>query len=206
MQRNYHILPLSFNDDDFYQLTYTLKRFLEYAFTLVKKQNINFCYIGTALHDQVTADGFFTAFAFSYFSNLNILINSSKLTLTTKPNMDEVENKLRKQDIIFIGGGDTEFMLKTWKETGFEDVLIKLKNEGCLPVIMGLSAGGSFPFQAAISLTANNQEYKVLQGYHWLNGSFTPHSTCKIEADCTFDKEKKNMIACQLLQLQLQKE
>jgi hypothetical protein len=45
-----HILALSFSGDNFYQLSYTLERFLEYAITLVQKKKINFCYISTASH------------------------------------------------------------------------------------------------------------------------------------------------------------
>jgi hypothetical protein len=61
-----HLLPLSFNGDDYHQLFYTLDRFLEYALTLALKErpqerqgkSIKFCYVGTASRDSLIEDIF----------------------------------------------------------------------------------------------------------------------------------------------------
>jgi dipeptidase E len=188
-----HILPLSFNGDNYYQLSYTLERFLEYALTLVQKKEVNFCYIGTASHDRTVEDLFFNGFAFLKFYNSTVSLHPTKLSLTTNLTADQIEKHIRNQDIIFVGGGDTEFMLSNWKDKGFEAILKKLKDEDRLPVIMGLSAGGIFPFHSAISLTADTSEYKALTpGYNWLKDSFCPHANSNVEAICTFDNDKKH--------------
>ncbi len=188
-----HILPLSFNGDNTSQLTYTLERFLEYALTLVKKKHVNFCYIGTASHDSVVQDIFFNGFAFFKFLNSRVSLSVSKLSLTSNLSYEQIEKHIRQQDIIFVGGGNTEFMLSNWKDNGFETILKKLKDEDCLPVIMGLSAGGIFPFHSAISLTEDKQEYKaLLPGYDWIQASFCPHANSNVEAICAFDDDEKH--------------
>lgn len=76
-----HILPLSFNGDNYSQLSYTLKRFLEYALTLVQKNKINFCYVGTASHDRTQEDIFFNSFTYLNFNNFHVSLNVSKFYL-----------------------------------------------------------------------------------------------------------------------------
>ena len=196
-----HLLPLSFNGDNYSQLCYTLERFFEYALTLVRierpeerqREKIKFCYIGTASRDSLIEDLFFISFAYAKFGPVNIGLTVSKLSLTTDLPPERIESHIRKQDVLFFGGGDTEFMLSNWKDKGFEAILKRLKDEDRLPVILGLSAGGIFPFQSAISLTDDNEEYKVLEpGYNWIPDGFCPHSNSTVEAACAFDNENKH--------------
>jgi hypothetical protein len=106
--------------------------------------------------------------------------------------LSTLENHLRQQDVVFFGGGDTEFMLKTWHETGFDNILKQLYESDCLPVMMGLSAGGIFPFESAIHLT-DDHEYKLLKpGYNWISHSFCPHADAKAEGICALDVHRKH--------------
>ncbi len=198
-----HLLPLSFNGDNYAQLFHTLDKFLDYALTLALKERptarqgekIKFCYIGTASHDSLVEDIFFNGFTCLKFGLCNIGVSVSKLSLTTSWSPNAIEEHICEQDILFFGGGDTEFMLKTWQETGFENILKTLKEIDCLPIIMGLSAGGIFLFESAISLNdgKNGDEYKLLKpGYNWIPNSFCPHADAQVEATYEFDGDNKH--------------
>ena len=97
-----HTLVMSFDNSSYSQLNYTLDRFFEYALTLLqKKKDINFCYIGTASNDSTVEDMFFTGFISSkFYSHVNV----SKLSITSNLSAKQIEDHIRRQDIIFFGG------------------------------------------------------------------------------------------------------
>jgi len=51
----------------------------------------------------------------------------------------ELEKKVFASDIIYVGGGNTFKMLRTWKRTGFSKILAKAREKGI--VLSGVSAG-----------------------------------------------------------------
>ena len=53
--------------------------------------------------------------------------------------MEEVKNSILNTDIIYVGGGNTRFMLEKWRELGVDTLLIEAYNKGI--VCSGLSAG-----------------------------------------------------------------
>ncbi len=52
---------------------------------------------------------------------------------------DEVNQKIENADIIYVGGGNTQYMMKVWEEYGVDKALIKAYKSG--KVLSGLSAG-----------------------------------------------------------------
>ena len=81
-------------------------------------------------------------------------------------------------DIIFIGGGNTEAMIKDFKAKGITNKLIEHIND---KMICGVSAGAIFWFDKYYSDTysyPNNSyvyNYKLLPGIGYFNGYITPH-------------------------------
>ncbi len=53
--------------------------------------------------------------------------------------MKQVKENILNTDIIYIGGGNTKFMLEKWRELGVDKLLLDAYNKGI--VCSGLSAG-----------------------------------------------------------------
>lgn len=182
-----HMLLMSFDDSHIMNLNRTLNRFLEYAFSLIEKATIQFCYIGTASNDSLIERKFFTRFVSSKFRKKVI---TSELVLTkSQLTKEQLESYLAQQDILFIGGGNTEKMLEIWEKSGFTSVLNKLKTEKRLPVLAGVSAGGMYPFYSVLSDVMPGQ-YKALLGLGWLKESFCPHANSKKKSLCDYSKNQ----------------
>lgn len=41
------------------------------------------------------------------------------LTVYKEPDMEKIKEKFLKADVIYVGGGDTVFMMEHWKKRGF---------------------------------------------------------------------------------------
>lgn len=88
----------------------------------------------------------------------------------------DLEDFVLSADIIYVGGGDTRFMLEQWKKVGLDVVFKKAYNAGI--VISGLSAGAVCWFEYY-----DNTDYKeeagwcldVLPGLGWIKGFAVPH-------------------------------
>lgn len=78
-------------------------------------------------------------------------------------------------DIIYEGGGDTEYMINLWVKTGFDKVLYTAWNNG--KVICGISAGAVCWFKECNSDYKNDVENKfsTTSCLNWFNLFVTPH-------------------------------
>jgi len=56
-----------------------------------------------------------------------------------KPSKKEIEEKIKKADIIYVGGGNTLRMLKVWRRLGIDKMLEEAGKQG--KVLCGVSAG-----------------------------------------------------------------
>ena len=92
-------------------------------------------FVGTASHDSLP---YFNSFRKTYTSNFDIKADLALLTKKDIP-MEKIKGKLEKADLIYVGGGNTIFMLDVWRKTGFLDMLLDAYNRGV--IIAGLSAG-----------------------------------------------------------------
>lgn len=174
---------MSFNHTSFKKLFKTLNRFFEYVIAILQKKNIRFCYIGTAAKDRLIDRLFFSGFMKSKFGKA---IQISQLLLTAQITAKQIEACLLMQDIVFVGGGNTEQMLKIWENKGFTAILNKLKKEDRLPILAGVSAGGMYPFHSGLT-DATAGQYRALKCLDWLKHSFCPHSNSKIKSLCIYD-------------------
>ena len=78
------------------------------------------------------------------------------------------------QDIIYIGGGNTKYMLKIWKDNNFINTFKEAYN--CGIILSGVSAGAVCWFDWILSDSAGTG-YNSLRGINILSGSCTPHSS-----------------------------
>ena len=61
------------------------------------------------------------------------------LTVFKEPDLERLREKFLKADMIYVGGGDTVFMMESWKKTGLLELVQDAYNRGV--IIAGLSAG-----------------------------------------------------------------
>ncbi len=101
---------------------------------LSEAENPKMLFIPTAGHDNTDGDQFMTGAFKDNGCTVDYLFLTDK-SLTH----EEIEEKILSADIIYVGGGDTGFMMRTWKKTGADKLLLKAYEKGT--VMSGYSAG-----------------------------------------------------------------
>ena len=86
---------------------------------------------------------------------------------------EKLRAKLEKADFIYIGGGDTLFMLDSWRESGLLTLLLQAYAAGKL--VCGLSAGAICWFEEMYSDSVIEGEYRMYPGLGLLKGKISPH-------------------------------
>lgn len=116
------------------QLPYETRDIDEEIVKLANKSNPKLLFIGTA---STNSYNYFLVIK-KIFENLGCIVSNLDL-LNDTVDMNDVENKILDTDIIYVGGGNTRFMLEKWKELGVDKLLLKAYEKGI--VCSGLSAG-----------------------------------------------------------------
>ncbi len=100
------------------------------------KANPRMLFVGTAMRD----DPIFIDFWMEHFEK-EFGAKVSKLELVKKSPTDaEMRKILDNTDIVFVGGGNAIYLLKRWREVGFDKLLREYGERGV--VLSGISAGG----------------------------------------------------------------
>ena len=86
-------------------------------------------------------------------------------------NVENIQETVNSFDIVYIGGGNTYYMLNVWRETGFDQVMLKAYESGV--IICGISAGAICWFEDCYS--KRDEAYVEFKGLGILHGSFCPH-------------------------------
>ncbi|QTD43160.1 peptidase E [Sporosarcina sp. Te-1] len=135
----------------------------EYLIKIGQKQGpVKIAFIATASNDaQEYIDKFYKAFKAELPSHLT----SKDLD---SPTIQATVNEL---DIVYVGGGNTQYMLDIWRRTGFDDVLINAYQNGV--ILAGISAGAMCWFETCFS--EKEEEYEEFQGLGIVKGSLCPH-------------------------------
>lgn len=102
---------------------------------MTNKMNPNVLFVGTASED---ADEYIDVIT-KTFSNLKCEIKTLRLS-SAEYSECEVDELLNWADIIYVGGGDTIFMMNVWKRYGLNDKLRRIY-ENDMAVLTGISAG-----------------------------------------------------------------
>ncbi len=95
------------------------------------------------------------------------------LTVGREIDFDKIKSKFEKADFIYVGGGNTVFMIEQWKESGILPLIEDAYRRGV--IICGLSAGAICWFQEMYSDSVIENEYAMYRGLGWLKGKISPH-------------------------------
>ena len=95
------------------------------------------------------------------------------LTVNREVDPEKMKAKFEKADFLYIGGGDTVYMLEQWQRSGLLPLIQTAFKEGKL--IAGLSAGAICWFEEMYSDSVVEGEYHMFPGLGWLNGKISPH-------------------------------
>ena len=95
------------------------------------------------------------------------------LTLNREVDLEKMRGKFEKADFIYVGGGNTVFMLESWKQTGLLSLIKDAYERGVL--LCGLSAGAICWFEEMYSDSVVEGEYAMYKGLGWVRGKISPH-------------------------------
>jgi aminopeptidase N len=128
------------------------------------KSSPNICFIPTAAGDL---DPYVVNF-YSVFSKLDCTpshISFFKRTI-------DLEEHIAKQDIIFVGGGNTKSMLAVWREWNLDKILKIAYERGA--VMSGVSAGAICWFDQGLT-DSWADELKIMPCMNFISGNCAPH-------------------------------
>ena len=148
----------------------------EYIAALAKEhageKRANALFIPTASHDFMP---YYNSFHKVYTGTFDIKTDVA-LTVFIESDMERLREKFLKADAIYVGGGDTVFMIEHWKKTGLLPLLEDAYERGV--VLAGLSAGAICWFSDIYtdSLKAEDgTRYAMFKGLNWIKGIISPH-------------------------------
>lgn len=128
------------------------------------KENPNVCFIPTATGDN---DAYKVNF-YDVFTKLKCNpthIDFFKRTIN-------LEDHIKKQDIIFVGGGNTKSMLAVWKDWGLDSLLKEAYENGV--IMCGVSAGAICWFEKGIT-DSWADDLAIMDCLGFVKGTCCPH-------------------------------
>ena len=136
------------------------KYIIEQSF--VKKPNV--CFIPTAsAEDSAYIVNFYKAF---------LKLNCTPIHINLFQRTPRLDSIINKQDIIYVGGGNTKSMLAVWREWKLDNLLLKSYKRGA--ILCGVSAGAICWFKQGITDSwASN--LNVLDCLGFIDGMACPH-------------------------------
>lgn len=126
-------------------------------------------FIPTASHDCMP---YYNTFHKVYTGGFDIKTDVV-LTVGREWDREKTAAKFDRADFIYVGGGNTVFMLEHWKESGLLE-LIRSAYEGG-KFLCGLSAGAICWFEEMYSDSVKEGEYAMYPGLGWVKGKISPH-------------------------------
>ncbi|MBO5363137.1 MAG: peptidase E [Clostridia bacterium] len=148
----------------------------EYIATLAKaaagERRANALFIPTASHDFMP---YYNTFHKVYTGMFDIKTDVL-LSVFKDADLEKWQGKIDKADVIYVGGGDTVFMIEHWKKVGLLPLLRKAYDSGKL--IVGLSAGAICWFSDIYTdslKTEDGAQYAMFKGLGWIDGIISPH-------------------------------
>ena len=105
----------------------------KYIIEQCSKRNPSVCFIPTATGDDAN-------YIQNFYKVFNALdCNTSHIDFFKRT--ISLEEHINQQDIIFVGGGNTKFMLRYWKENNLIGLFKEVYNSGI--ILSGVSAGAA---------------------------------------------------------------
>ena len=130
------------------------------------KKKIKLGFLATANKDDKEKINLF----YKKFENKNLEL--SHFNLTQK--IDGFSSWILNKDIIYVGGGNTSFMLDIWRKNSLDKIFKQAYENGI--VLAGVSAGAGCWFDWILSDSVG-PGLKPLKGISLISGSCTPHSS-----------------------------
>ncbi len=149
----------------------------EYIANLAKERagerRANALFIPTASHDFMP---YYNTFHKVYTGVFDIKTDVA-LSVYKEVDIERMRQKFEKADVIYVGGGDTVFMIEHWKKTGLLPLIEDAYQRGV--IIAGLSAGAicwfSDIYTDSESALGEGEKYAMFQGLNWIKGVISPH-------------------------------
>ena len=136
----------------------------QYILDQTSKKKPKICFIPTATGDL---DPYVVNF-YSVFTKLNCEpshISFFKRTI-------DLQAHIEKQDVIFVGGGNTKSMLAVWRDWGLDLILRDAYDRGV--VMSGVSAGAICWFEAGLT-DSWASDLKMMKCMNFIPGNCAPH-------------------------------
>ena len=149
----------------------------EYIANLAKahagENRANALFIPTASHDFMP---YYNTFHKVYTGVFNIKTDVA-LSVFKEVDLEKMKANFDKADMIYVGGGDTVFMIESWKKTGLLPLIKEAYERGV--IIAGLSAGAICWFadiytDSEAALGAGDK-YAMFKGLNFIDGKISPH-------------------------------
>lgn len=149
--------------------------------SLSNKERPYALFFPSASHDSKP---YFNTFRKTYCSNLGCQVDVALLT-RNEMTVEHIDEKIALADIIYVGGGDTRYMLDIWHETGMDEKLIAAYKRGV--ILCGLSAGFIGWFRKCYTdyeiSRGTGGEYIISDGLNLFDGTACPHYNLRREFD-----------------------
>ncbi len=145
-----------------------------------KKMNNKMGFLATASRDDKKKISLF----YKRFKNTESELSHFNLT----SNVDGFSEWILNKDIVYIGGGNTVFMLEVWRKNKLEHIFKDAYEKGI--ILSGISAGAVCWFDWILSDSVG-PGFNLLRGINLISGSCTPHSS-NIERINQFESDIKN--------------
>ena len=167
----------------------------KYALSLTGKEHPTVLFIPTATHDPQE----YIDYMENYYHELGCTYLSLCLCLNTYTK-DEIRALFEEADVIYVGGGDTGFLLDKWKECHVDEVIAEFYHKD--KVFTGVSAGTVYWFHYDFSDTdmfknPDHWEYRYLECLDYFPYAFCPHynEPDKAQFDSRVSEQRYSAIA-----------
>ena len=146
-----------------------IQNVIDYIVSLAEKENPSVVYLPTAGHDDISDNGDIQRnFKNSGIGSYTILLLTDK-SLTR----EHIRDTILGADIIYVGGGNVQFMMDTWIETGADEYLKQAYEKGI--VMSGYSAGADCWFKESYDDCGENGEFVFVDCLDILPYCACPH-------------------------------
>lgn len=137
-----------------------------YILSLARRTPPKVCYVPTASGDsESNIAKFYDAYTVERCLPSHLRLFSRKVR--------DLRSFLLGQDVIYVGGGATGYMLSAWRMAGLEAIMREAWESGV--VLGGVSAGALCWFEAGLTDTLGRPLQILTDGLGLVSGSFCPH-------------------------------
>jgi len=152
----------------------------QFVIDKLKRTNNKIGFLATASKDDEKKISLF----YKRFENTEFELSHFNLT----SNINGFSEWIMSKDLVYIGGGNTVFMLEIWRKNKLENIFKDAYEKGI--ILSGISAGAVCWFDWILSDSVG-PGFKPLRGINLISGSCTPHSS-NIERINQFESDIKN--------------